>query len=468
MKEFALRVIGVLCAAAMLLTAAGCNTRAEEPTDPVRGSSEASVQTEPSESVPIDEYFDFSSIPYPALYTDEPIMQADPNREVYISLSNQDFDLYPGDVMPSIYFDIFTKAELDSQDVSISMDCETPYTAKLGEVSDGIDAAFRRIGYDAETKNYDSYGQQPYHYLCMKGVDLRELSYIAKKSELAWQILRELVNSQNISGDDHTYCMNKYAMPYQKLYQQYLEEYKAQGDTILTDYHVYHIFISFEHDKFHDETIERLELRLGDQTYPIEFGQWRLHSGAPEEATANAKGISMGTKAILASNFDSPYLGGYLNMEGSLRFTVTQQVAISGFRWSGGGEAEILGCRISYALGGEGSSSEDYYWDCTQPLFLEAGQKPELSIILYSESLKQYEAAIGGLLYMDYVLTETGEACTVAIPCMFMRMNPLWDTYCLAFLGVDVGEYYHYFFDNEPFMSWFNAIPESWKAKHGA
>ena len=66
-------------------------------------------------------------------------------------------------------------------------------------------------------------------------------------------------------------------------------------------------------------------------------------------------------------------------------------------------------------------------------------------------------------IFVDYIVVSTGEEFTFMVPCQLMRFNKMWDTYCLAFLGIDVGEYYHYFRDEVMEVCWINEIPESWR-----
>ena len=68
-------------------------------------------------------------------------------------------------------------------------------------------------------------------------------------------------------------------------------------------------------------------------------------------------------------------------------------------------------------------------------------------------------------IFVDYIVVATGETHTLSMPCLFPRNNNLWDTYCLAFLGEDVGEYYYYLPGDMLNVYWIREIPEDWRAE---
>ena len=85
------------------------------------------------------------------------------------------------------------------------------------------------------------------------------------------------------------------------------------------------------------------------------------------------------------------------------------------------------------------------------------------AVEFFTSAEKEYEAGLTGFLYLDYTLVNTGAEYTVAVPCRMNRNNSAWDTYCLAFLDVDVGEYYHYFQKEFLQLQWLDQLPDAWR-----
>lgn len=387
------------------------------------------------------------------LYRRTPL-EADPEREFYVSLSNQDCDFYPGLVYNGITFDLFTKMAYAPEEISVELSVQSRYKVSVMELNQD----FQHIALNPETNSYGHDGQMPYHYLCIQNADLHALGQMASDSGYANSIYYRLLSQNLATEEDYITLVDGYVNPYTEQFQQYQNAYRAQGDAVLTDYNAYSVSISF--DRFRDETVERLDLRLGDQTYRIDFGQWRIHSQEPEELSYKHKGLNTGTIAVLGTPHDSPYAGGYIKLLEAIHFSAGEDIILTGLRWEGGAELEVLGARIESTADGK---AMDSLWDGRQPLMLDKGTGAKLEAYLYSEKLKEYEACFTGFLYLDYALVDTGAEYTVAVPCRIKRYNEVWDTYCLAFLGADVGEYYHYFQDEIMQVQWLDEIPESWR-----
>lgn len=443
MKMRWMTLCGIIC---LLLAACTPDTINQETTD-------APTTT----GIGVENLTEYDPAMWPVLlpYTGTPLLEADPEREIYVSLSNQDCDFYPGLPYQGIAFDLFTRTAYAPEDISVELSIQSGYHVSVTVLDD----AFQHIDLDPETNCYGYGGQMPYHYLCIQDVDLHTLGQLRSDAEHAGDIYYSKLVPQNLATqEDYKTLIEGYVDTYTAMNQPYQDAYRAQGDTLLTDCHVYSINITF--DRYRDETVEYLELRLGDETCRIDFGQWRFHSQEPEELSFKHKGINTDAAAIVATPYDSPYAGGYINLYEAIRFTTNEDITLTGLRWAGGGALEVLGARIESTTDG---SAMDFMWDSSQPRILDKGTGAKLSVYLYSETLKEYEACFTGFLYLDYTLVDTGAEYTVAVPCRIKRYNSELDTYCLAFLGVDVGEYYHYFQDEILQVQWLDEIPGSWR-----
>lgn len=246
--------------------------------------------------------------------------------------------------------------------------------------------------------------------------------------------------------------------PFEELKEQYMAAYTGQDK--VTDYNVYAVCVSFDQKHYVDETIEYLDITIGEKTYRVEFGQWRIHANAAEELTQSHKGVKVGDNTILDTSGDSPYGGGYVKTFGGIRFSTDSDIAVVGLRCSENSDIEILGAQIK---GSAEDGSMDHLWDGKSPLNVPKGSAVEMSLYLYSDGFKEYEMSRTCFFYIDYVIVSTGAKGTMVIPCKLSRHNRYWDTYCLMFLGVDLGEYYHYFPRESMSVYWLDELPESWR-----
>ena len=417
-------------------------------------NQETTDTTAPSETVG-DNLTKYDPATWPKLspYTGTPLLVADPERAFYFSASNQDCDFYPGLPYTGSAFDLITKEDYAAEDITVTLAVKSEYTITVWN----LDESFQHISSNPiDFSNQEA--QRLYHYLCLQSDDLYQLGQMSSDANSADVTYNKLITENLATQEDTKILMEGYSEPYTERIQQYMDQYLAQGTALLTDYHLYSINITF--DKFVDETVEYLELHLGDNTFRIDFGQWRIHSQKPEELQRKYTGISADTSPVMYTLYDSPYADGHMNLHEALRFTAEEDLALTGLSWQGGGDLEVLGAQVQSKAN---NNAMDYLWECKQPLMLDKGTNINLSVYLHSEMLKEYEAGLTGFLYLDYTLLNTGVEYTFVVPCRISRINSAWDTYCLAFLGVDVGEYYHYFQDEVPQLQWLDKLPDSWR-----
>jgi len=418
------------------------------------GDSETTGTTAPSETVGEDlTKYDPATWPKVEAYAGTPLLAVDQERAFYFSASNQDCDFYPGLPYTGSALTLITKEVYAAEDIAVTLPAKSKYKFTVWN----LDEQFQHISTNPmDISNLQA--QLLYHYMCIQKIDLYELGQMCSDARLADEAYNKLVIENLSTSNDYSTLIEGYSAPYSKRIQQYEDAYIAQGTSVLADYHLYSINITF--DQFQDEAIEYLDLHLGGNTFRIEIGQWRIHSQEPEELQYKHKGITTDATPIMYSPYDSPYAGGYMGLHEAVRFSASEDLALTGLRWQGGGDLEVLGAQV---LSQSNGSSMDYLWDCKQPLMLDKDTGITLSVYFYSEFLKEYEAGLTGFLYLDYTLVNTGAEYTVAVPCRMNRNNSAWDTYCLAFLDVDVGEYYHYFQKEFLQLQWLDQLPDAWR-----
>ena len=418
--------------------------------------------TKPDSMVPMDSVTDPAFLADPTLwpkvevYTGSPILEADPDREIYIGLANQDCDFYPGVPYTGVFFFVLTKEAYSSEEIKVSFPGKTRCEIRVRDYND----VFQDIARDRETGSYGPDGQQPYHFLCLKNVDMRSLAQKRSDASSASKAYNALVEKNQVTNEAYVSLIEAYVKPYGDLYQEYIEQYTGPPEGSITDYNAYLVNLTVEQKKYVDATVEHIDVAIGDSTYRVEFGQWRFHKSDWPEKDQNPKGISVAVGGVVGVSKDSPYAQGYLCTPDAFRFSTREDIFLTGIRCSDGTPAEILGAKIACT---SADSSINYFWDGTGPVKVEKASSVIASIYLYSEKFKEYEMNATTTIYVDYVLASTGEEGSFAVSCNFPRANNVWDTYCLAFLGVDVGEYYHYFKDEIIQVSWIDEIPESWR-----
>ena len=441
------RRISLLLSCLVLLTAfGGCGK------DPDTTSNSETNATNPTEAF----CYDPSEWPQLVTYAQKPILSADSEKDIYISLKNQNCDFYPDAVYNGVAFHLITRDRYEPDEIRVIFPGETPCEVKVTERSE----SFQNIALDTETGTYNDFGQQPYHYLCMQDIDLFSLGQQRSNANYAAAAYNQLVQNNQASMDDFDGLIRKYVDPYNTLFQSYIDAYADQGSQKQTDYSAYTINLIFDQEKYKEETINYIDLNVGNVEYHLEFGEWRIHEESFGGADQSFKGIKLGTVAILGASGDSAYAQGYMKMNSAIRFNTNEDVVLKGLRCSDGAEVELLGAQIESATE---DNSINYFWNGKDPVRVESASNLAVSLYLYSDRFKEYEMNMTTIIYVDYVVSSTGAEYTFAVPCRISRHNKLWDTYCLAFLGVDVGEYYHYFGDEVMELYWINEIPESWR-----
>lgn len=371
-------------------------------------------------------------------YTDSPLIEPDPERQVYISLPEQDCDFYT-DAPYGVTVYVITKEHMNANDISVRVPMETSYNAKFTEFS-----KYRNLSDDGGDFML-------YHYMSLKGVDWHEFGQMySDASEASARYMEERITDYDAWQEIYSY----YCEPYNELYDGYEAEYEAISTDEIPVAYLYYSSISFS--DHHDETVETIEIDIGDETYTIDIGQWRFHSQPPEELSASTKGvrkINLGLMALV----DNAYRDGYARLWNALEFNTTADITLTGIE-AKDSDVELLGGRVQYTDSSD-NSGMDFYWDGKQPLDIPSGTHVVITPYAYDERFKSYEHISTMLLLMDYEVE--GVAQTMAVPCMLQRFNDVWDTYLLAFERYDIGEYYICYGNLAD--NWVREMPESWK-----
>lgn len=421
----------------------GCNRNPETavPTEPAVPDSPAAP----------DILADPSQWPKVEAYAGVPLLEADPNRDVYIGLANQDCDFYAGPVTTGIFFVVLTKKAYSTNDIKVEFPGKTHCEVRVSEYN----SVFQNIG------EHTVDGQQLYHYLCMQDIDLKAWAQRNSDEVYADKALSALTENNLPVNEKLATFIEDTATAEGISYTKYREQYRDQPQGSITDYNAYLVNLNFRPKRYVDETVEYIDITIGAEKYRVEFGQWRFHNEDWPEADQNPKGIvPRQLFGVFAAPDDSPYAEGYLHTPDGFQFNTLEDILLTGIRCSEGTDAQAIGAKLACTAG---LSDTTIFWDGVTPLKVEAASKVSASVYLYSEKFKEYEMNMTTTIYLDYELVSTGEKCTFAMQYHFPRSNNVWDTYCLAFLGIDVGEYYHYFSEEMIGVGWLRELPESWR-----
>ena len=397
-------------------------------------------------------------------YTGTMLIEPDPDREVYISLANQDCDFYPDDYFTGVGMNIISKKMYDESEIGISIDMQTPYKVTVWDRTD-----------ECHQKMADSIAGDffcNYHYLSLQGADWRELGQLAldeinSRAEQA----KYLAQEQHSVLDPEFQALQEIGQRYQETMEGYRRQFEAVPLEEIPSFYVYTVAIEFTditvsvgaERELYDETVEELEVQLGDQRIPVRFGQWRFHTQKPEELTSNNPGVKKEIFAYLDTR-ENPYHDGYLRLSSALQFTTLKDITITGVRTLGA-DIPIVGAlvrmgeqvnkdRISF------SGVNDFYWDLKMPIDVPAGPVVSVDLFFRDERFAQYETNSTVYVVMEYEME--GRACTMTIPCGLDRQNSIWDTYLMAFEGIDLGEYYTCFY-NPQYADYVWTMPEEWR-----
>lgn len=374
-------------------------------------------------------------------YTGEPLIPADPDRQVYIAIGEQDFDYYPDTGLGGCSVFVLTREAYSANQIRVRIPAKTAYTVTVNELTE----------YCMKTYGEGVAGNlcmNSYHYLCLQDMDWRWLAQEGKNVDAAGTLFGSKITEKEYQAYEYM----------REAYNQLLESYQAQYDAFpeeeLPQFHVYDVSIFFTGIGSHDETVETVEFIFGDEVYPVDIGQWRLHRQLPEELK-EAEGLSQ-SMMIVTALAGSPYEGEIAQLLDALSFTANEDLTVTGVRQLTD-SVDILGGRVVISDSQGGSS--DFYWDLQRPLKIAAGSQVSIHLYVKDAFFAQFLAMKSAYLVMDYEVD--GEPQGMFLPCMLWRGGNIWDYYLMAFEGYDLGEYFTCYLPN-PTEGWLKNLPEEW------
>lgn len=382
-------------------------------------------------------------------YDGEPWSEYDPNRQVYAFTYQYDTDLFPGYVNHGTHIYLFSKAPLNTQEISLQMQCETEYTLQLmGDYSEYCRVKMTEATKLAQLSLFE------YQYYAMQGIDWKALGQIKALAKAAY----DLAIAYASDSDANRAYMDLYS-EYQAAYEDFTADYHTQYQALKTEsipqFYFYHFIINFTGLGKIDETVESAELLIDGERYPLDIGRLRLHKTAPQILlnSENCEGISNYT-AVASRTDSTPFSGGYGNADAVFSFTADQDLTLTGVQEiTDGAKLGLLGARVQV------TGKPDFFWDMQQPIDVEAGAEVAIDLYFKDPFFEDVNKCTATNFLLEYQLRDQLRAYGVTV--LFERSMFMWDIYLMAFEGCSIEEYYAYIlapYEND----WLEELPEAW------
>ena len=397
----------------------------------------------------------------PPVYDGQPLIPYDPDRQVYISLANQDCDFYPDYGSNGVMFWIITREHYASDDIQVHIDTSVKYEVTVADMTESC----QELSHNAF---YPNFGLQKYQYMCMQKLDWRELARIAIYAKTA----AELARRHAPSSEEYAGYM-ALQTEYWTLSDSYTNQYQAVNMETMPKFSAYRVSVNFRELSSlnnSEEIVETVEFKIGGSTYTQNIGQWRLHNFTPTEILdAIPTGVGITSMRSVTTALGSPALAdGFENLLGLFWINATEDLTVTGVRQfeTGDRAVDIIGAKIQLldkeAMEDKGKQVVlmEYFWDLAQPLDIAAGTLAKIDLYVQDERMKNFDGCFTAYFFLDYTVRDQTDA--ILSPCRLSRLNDnVWDTYLMAFEGVDMGEYYNVYYASTSDWRW--ELPEAWR-----
>ena len=378
-----------------------------------------------------------------ATYDAEPLIEYDPNREVYISLANRNCDYYPNYWFNRENVIIITKEHYDIDEIQVNIPMQTEYTVEIQDRTDWCTVP----AYDSEQ---DRFALHLYQYMCLQGVDWQEIGQLNANVDAALQLEFQSGTDQKARQAYQT-LRKEYQAAAEAIFQKYESEYYALSREDIPQFGVYYMRIFFPERGDYEETVETVEFVIGGKSYSVDIGQWRFHKTCPQMLLDGFNRVGLKQIDIAIGQVPtSPYCGDYAYLPTTFTFEAKEDLTVTGIHYEGTA-LNILGAQVTV------SGQAAFFWNMDTPIEVEKGDNVQMDLYLRDDYFSEYNVCITGYPVMDYEIR--GKAYGMVTPCLLFRWDTYWDSYLMAFKGIDVGAYYTYLTD---YTYWLEEMPEAW------
>lgn len=391
-------------------------------------------------------------------YDGEIMIPYEPNRKVYITLANQDCDFYP-EHDHGFDFSVYTLEHYDVSQIKAHFDMQTEYTVNVTEITD---FAVGDMGLDSYKiySHFDFYQQE---------IDSRYNSCAYVLKEQYDDLLKEVRTAAYADGKipdslPEYQLLQKHIDGYQGLCDIYFEKVNAQKQAYekipkdeLPSFYLYNVWIEFTGCGSQEETVKNAVITVGNEEYPISFGQWRFHKEIPQEIMDSyaPPGLTGAGSLSGAIHKHGPYTDGYIPSAVTFNFDVKEPLSLLGIRQMQTEVDEFAIKDISVALyekkDDENVLIMDFLWDTRRPLNLDKGDIVEIRCGVQDQRLMEDEYCYTPVFFLDYEVRNREYSLGSTMNYMKrdegLSMNG-WMHYLMYFEGIDIGEYYYYWNDS--------------------
>jgi len=431
----------ILCILLGMLILTGCAVTA--PTEPTEGST-------PGATVSENYLENVKAAANVIRYDAEPLIEYDPNREVYISMSNQDYVYYPDCTLNGNVAIIITREHYDVSDIQVNIPMQTEYQVRISDLTESCTVA----SYNSKEPGF---GLQLYQYIAMQEVGWQEICEMQAYANAAMLLMRQNTgNPQEYQAYEAIY--KEYSDSYQNILAKYEEEFKSLPQEKIPQFSAYHVSIDYFGAPPQTETVTEVEFIIGGKSYIQKVGKWTMHDTLPKELyDPDNQNIGLKQEDISRGAItSSPYLGEYLYLNETITFKAQEDLTITGIRQMGT-QVNLLGAEVSV------SGQARRFWEMDQPIEVEKGDRVAMDLYVKDDRFSEYEVCLCTYFIMDYQIRN--KSCSMVMSCGMLRIHmDVWDTYLMAFEGIDIGEYYTCYFDPMQHI-WLKNMPQSWKEK---
>jgi len=428
----------------VLLLLSGCNadvTPTETPTPTVETTAETTE--------PIDYWQNVKDYvgDIPVYVPGDPLIDHDPDREVFFIVGNEEQDIFPEPFGGSIGLRIYSRQPLTEEEIQVNIPCKTSLRTHYLDGSRSLLPDYYK--YQGPFEDYVA--------LCITGADVRQ-----------YTLYEQWMFAANILASDSEWSGEKEDA---EKYRQISRECEAQVNAIMRELTapdigtvpsepVYQYSLSFHPDlnPIYDETVETIEVILKDKSYTVDVGQWRFHSQVPDE-------MQTAIDAPVGVEFAFGFKGGecipyieYVQAREMFQFTAKEDLTITGCRQPFmENPIHMLGARVQI----NGSTNTNFYWDLQRPIELKKGDQVTIDLIFKDERFNEYLFETRTIAVLDYEIR--GKSHVIPMRLSFYRGGEIiWDPYLLAFEGADIGNYYTCYY-RPTAGSWIDELPEAWR-----
>lgn len=363
----------------------------------------------------------------PVAYEGDFFTWCDSEQKVYASCQNVDKDIYPDVMGGAYYFQIMSLEHVDPEDIEIILPIETDYFVAITEDTEMRETKWQNylrynegaeLGYmTVASSTGEAYPYVLYH--CYKGTDWNTMLELYLAAEKADNSKLEVILGGGSTSNPVYQNANSIQEAYDLYNDQYRDAFKALTSDDLPLFYYYKVTITFGISNFEYitddagdivdvnitdgivkmESLETIEIKMGEKTYRQNIGQIRIHDedylefdelyGRYLYDNEEIKYIEGGIPSVVSNGGNYPWGNGIACIEDFNFRTMVDMTLTSCSLFAGPCDVEILGAHVQ-AMDSNGTGI-DFYWDLQSPVTLEAGKDVVIHIFFKDSDLGKME-----------------------------------------------------------------------------